>query len=669
MKKFFLVILAISQLIFAESKLTIKNINILNNKEIPVEVIESNMSLKVGQDYTAEKMVNDYISLKKLNYIKEIKIYPDIQADGINLVVTVTEKENSKQLLKDKGVIPLSEMEKIDKSLTIKDISISGLNYLTQDKIKELVPLTVGGYFSKTKALEGKNNLLNSGYFYSVEPAATKYEDGVYLVYNVVENMYINGIEFKGNTLFTNEQIKEKMKSKEKNIFNYNELREDKNIIDKLYKDGGYGLGQVYDVQIDPQTQNIIFYISEGVVKDIVFRKVNKRDNDERRSEEKSDLKTEDFVLQREIVLEKGKPLETAKFEKTARNLFRLGIFKNVTQEFESVPDDPNSKIVVFLLDEQKTAAYQGTVSYGASSGLAGSLSVSDTNFKGNGQSLSLTGTVGESSTKSLSLSFSDPWIKGTDKISLSTSIYDTTYEDDDSTDAYYVEKFGFKLTTGKALTDKIRLRIGPKFEHITEMDEDENPTDKYNTLSLLPAIVYDTRNNIYTATSGEYASLEVELGKILDRNNYYTTELELRKYHKGFFEKNTFAYRTVFGVGSDELKDSQKFRVGGGSTLRGYDSGEYKGNYEFYANLENRTRLNDNFEVVGFMDFGRAWDKTSTTTSTNNLEIGSDIKTTYGIGLRIQTPIGPLRFDYGWPLGDSENTEGQFYFNIGQLF
>lgn len=66
----------------------------------------------------------------------------------------------------------------------------------------------------------------------------------------------------------------------------------------------------------------------------------------------------------------------------------------------------------------------------------------------------------------------------------------------------------------------------------------------------------------------------------------------------------------------------------------------------------------------------GRAWDKTNTTSNTaNNLDIGKDIKATYGAGLRIQTPIGPLRFDYGWPMSDKNNKGGQFYFNIGQLF
>ena len=667
MRKIFLIMLIMSQFMFAESKLTIKNVEILNNKEVPIEVIESNMDLKIGTTYTAELMVKDYIRLKNQDYIEDLKIYPEIEPDGIKLIVNLTEKSDVKNLLKAKGIIPLSEIEKIDKSLTIKDINISGLTYLKADEFKSMIPLTVGGYFSKTKALEARTALLNSGYFYSVEPSATKYEDGVYLTYNVVENMYVDKIEIEGNTLFNDEELKGLIKSKDKSVFNYNDLRSDKSLLDKKYVDAGYGLAQVYDIKINPENKSIVFYIGEGVVKDIRFRKIVNRENDERRKSEAADLKTRDYVIQREIVLEKGKPFETAKFETTAKKLFRLGFFKNVTQQFESVPEDPNSKIIVFILDENKTASYQGTISYGSSVGLVGSAAVQDTNFKGKGQSLSLSATIGESSTETYSLSFSEPWIKGTDRISYGWSIYSTSYEDTDSTDAYYVTKEGFKVNGGKALTDKIRLRLGTKLEFVDEMNEDEVLKDEFTTVSLLPALIYDTRNNVYSATNGSYASLEFEVGRILDRNNYYTTELELRKYHKGFFENNNFAYRTVLGVGSDNLRDSQKFRVGGGNTLRGYNSGDFKGNYELYTNLENRTRLNDNFEVVGFFDFGGAWDKTET--STTQTSIGEDINMSYGIGLRIQTPIGPLRFDYGWPLGDTENTGGQFYFNIGQLF
>lgn len=350
--------------------------------------------------------------------------------------------------------------------------------------------------------------------------------------------MFIEKIEVVGNTIFSTDELKKLIKSKDNYVFNYNDLRSDKDTIDKKYIDSGYGLAGVYDIKIEPENKKIIFYLGEAVVKDIQFRKIVKRENDERRDKDDSDIKTKDFVLEREIVLEKGKPFETAKFEATARNLFRLGFFKNITQQFESVPDDPNSKIVIFILDEQKTAAYQGTLSYGSAIGLVGSVSIDDNNFRGKGQRLSLSTSFGKGdNSRTLELNFSEPWLKGTERLSYGWGLYRTEYTDTSEEDSYYVAKQGAKVNVGKGLTDTLRLRLGTKIEAVEEKNKDKVLKDDYTTLSLIPAIIYDTRNNYYSATRGSYASLELELGKVLDRQDYQTAELELRKYTKGFLK------------------------------------------------------------------------------------------------------------------------------------
>ena len=147
---------------------------------------------------------------------------------------------------------------------------------------------------------------------------------------------------------------------------------------------------------------------------------------------------------------------------------------------------------------------------------------------------------------------------------------------------------------------------------------------------------------------------------------------LELRKYHRGLFKNNTFAYKVVGGVMSDGTKESQKFWVGGGNSLRGYDGGFFKGTQKLVATIENRTQLNDIVGFVVFADVGRAWKQNGRDPSytRDNKDFGRNIGTTAGVGLRLNTPIGPLRFDFGWPVGNKMDDDGmKFYFNMGQSF
>ncbi len=93
-------------------------------------------------------------------------------------------------------------------------------------------------------------------------------------------------------------------------------------------------------------------------------------------------------------------------------------------------------------------------------------------------------------------------------------------------------------------------------------------------------------------------------------------------------------------------------------NTVRGYDYGEFSGDKSLVFNAEFRLPLSDNFQAVLFADWGNAWN------IGESIDV-LDLKFGKGIGIRFDTPIGPIRLDYG--IG--EEGEGQTYFSIGHTF
>jgi outer membrane protein insertion porin family len=75
-------------------------------------------------------------------------------------------------------------------------------------------------------------------------------------------------------------------------------------------------------------------------------------------------------------------------------------------------------------------------------------------------------------------------------------------------------------------------------------------------------------------------------------------------------------------------------------------------------GNFELRVPMDKNFSLVAFYDIGRSWRKEGDTAS-----FGSEMGSSPGFGVRINTPLGNLRLDYA--TGD----EGRFHFGFGELF
>ena len=660
-----------------------------NLVEVPEATIVNMMTEKVGDNFSTENMISDYKKIKELDYVEQVALYPEYSEGGINIVVKIQEKPNAKELLTQQGIIPMSERDIVDKSIVIKDVRIYGNTNLTKKEIMKDIPVKVGGYYSKKRIAEGYENLRKSGLFRQVIPDIKKQGNGVVVEYYVVENPVITGVNIIGNTIYSTEELMLDFKTKPNQVLNANNLRADGATLLKKYNDDGYVLARILDVTLNNSFEVEIF-LSEGITRNIEYKKMVTKQRGERRQPTDNLLKTKEYVIDREVELHEDTIFNINEYNETVKNLMRLGYIKNVKYETRDIIGDPDGQTVVLLIEEDRTARIQGAVSYGSELGLLGMLSLEETNWKGRGQDLSLNFEKSDEDYTSFSINFSDPWIKDTDRISWGWSLYRNEYENDDSEAFSQIETSGFRVNVGKGLSKYVRLNLSGKVEYIeTSPNSDLSPEyikaskyydDKYWLYSLTPSISYDTRNNRFDPTKGEFFKFGVEVGYATGEEADYfaNTTFEARKYHRGFTKDNTFAYRLVLGIQTDGTKESQRYWVGGGSTLRGFDGGDFKGTQKAVINIENRTRFNDVLGGVVFFDIGRAWNYkgidrgyigNGADKPNYDEKFPDDFAMSAGVGLRINTPMGPLRFDFGWPIGSDRRSGMEFYFNMGQSF
>ena len=675
--------------------LPIKSVEVVNNQQVPASLIKETLKLKEGARFSTEALLADFNALKETGYFEDVILQPISYDGGVRIVVDVVEKENVVDLLKEKGVAINTLREDTDKSIVISSVKFTGNSRVTTSELLDITQLKAGEYFSRSRVEDAQRRLLATGKFSEVRPDAQVANGKMALSFAVVENPIVKSIVITGNHTIPTSTIMSALTTKPGSVQNYNNLREDRDKILGLYQAEGYTLVNITDMSTD-ENGTLHISIVEGIVKKIEVKKMVTKQKGNRRTPNDDVLKTKDYVIDREIEIQPGKIFNVKEYDATVDNLMRLGIFKNVKYEARSIPGDPEGIDLILLIDEDRTAELQGGVAYGSETGLMGTLSLKDSNWRGKNQQFGFTFEKSNKDYTGFALDFYDPWIKDTDRVSWGWGAYKTDYGDEDSILFHEIDTVGFKVNIGKGLGKNFTLSLGTKVEYIKEKHEDgklrkanndkwyykeknkwreiEGVDDKYWLWSIYPYISYDTRNNYLNPTSGLYAKWQVEGGHAggYKSGNFGNTTLELRTYHKGLFKNNTFAYKVVGGIASNSTKESQKFWVGGGNSLRGYDGGFFKGSQKLVATIENRTQLNDIIGIVVFADAGRAWKQNGRDPSytRDNSHFGHNIGTTAGVGIRLNTPIGPLRFDFGWPVGNKMDDDGmKFYFNMGQSF
>lgn len=560
----------------------------------------------------------------------------------------------------------------------ITGLSISGVTAQQQADLLPILTERVGDAVSVDGVFRDVTNLGNTGYFSEVNPVFTTVPEGVKLDFAVTVNPITTGVSFEGNTVYTSEVLTKFMDIQPGQVLNSVYLGQKVQGINAAYARDGYMLAHVDGIRVDDQGV-LHVHIVEGIVEDIIPA---------------GNKKTRDKVITREFVQKKGKPFNKFLVRRSVERVYNLGFFDDVNVRMLPGEQDPNNVIIEIDVLEHKTGTITLGAGYSESDGLMGIIEFGEDNFRGTGDKFKVHWEIGgKKKYKNYQISYLKPWIdsKGT---SLGFSFFNredeyTDYNEDGNEVAEYNKKSrGFNISFGRQTGEYTRdyLTLESRKDSYKWTDEssgfryDENAgtgtnwknprnfkDENYvgNNFGRINSItwqkVYDSRDNIYDPTRGRRISYTAQwaghgLGGDFD---FYKFTAEARMYKK-LGAKNVLAFRARGGFIQGDAPYSQLFTLGGADSLRGYEDDQFRGKYMYNATLEFRFPIVKKVSGVLFTDIGDAWDAPNVTWYNSKKTFNYGV----GAGVRVTTPIGPVKLDYG--VGKHKN---KFHFSFGTQF
>lgn len=544
----------------------------------------------------------------------------------------------------------------------IASIEVQGNERIATDEILKAVTSKVGAVYSEDQVQRDRRAIRDLGWFETVSVERETMETGIRLMFRVIENPVITDIAFQGVTVFTRAQLLAAMKTQPGAIFSSTFLSQDSRAIDQLYRSQGYILAMVLPPRMTSDGV-LTLEIAEGVIEAI---KVT------------GNTITKDKVIRRYI---RTKPGEVYNYRNVARDVGRLTNtrwFETVQQSAE-VGSEPGKVILVITIVERKRTG-QATVGGGYSSvqGIVGFVDLSKDNLKGTGQMVSLRGEFGGRT--SYELYYRHPWIM-TPETRLNLGLYNRLVvreafvnnpETGTESVLYDERRTGGSVTFARPLSDRTTAFLGFRDDRvsITGLTEEEaalligpafQPSD---VRSITPALTSDSRDNRDYPRRGGFLQLSAELAGLLGGSSDFDKYTgDLRRYFP-LGKKNTLAFRFLGGTISGDAPYLEQFLIGGGESLRGFPTDRFVGSNMMLLNTEFRIPIGKNLIGVGFVDVGDAWGGAIAADPAISGDTSFTTHVGYGVGIRVATPIGPLRLDIGF---SEEGTET--HFGIAQMF
>ncbi len=586
----------------------------------------------------------------------------------------------------------------------VAEVLVKGVEEELQNLVYEKIATKPGLPTTRSRLQEDVNAIYSTGFFANVTVTPEDTPLGVRITFTVESNPVLSGVvvktlpEGEGAGVLPQSQIDNIFSGGYGKILNLRDFQANVKELNAWYKNNGYDLAQVVGAPSIEEDGIVTLLVAEGVIEDIQVRFFDEEGDKLEKG------KTRPFIITREVQLQGGDVFNRKTAQRDLNRVFGLGIFEDIKFSF-SPGQDPSKVVVNIDITEGNTGSVAAGAGVSSASGLFGTISYQQQNLGGNDQTL---GGEVQLGTRELLFNarFSDPWIAGDPhrtsytvngfrrrSISL---IFDNGDEEVElpNGDRPRVVRTGGGVSFSRPLADDLfskpdwRLSLGFQYQRVAIEDSDGEVTPRDELGNQLAfsddgtddlfqvefGASLDRRNNPRQPTSGYLLrmgvdqSLPIGDGSILLsrlRGSYsYYIPVGLINFNDG---PQTLAFNVQGGNVFGDLPPYEAFSMGGSNSVRGYEEGAVgAGRRYLQGTAEYR------FPIFGFLGAAIFADY-ATDLGSGDAVPGDPAGVRrkpgngfgYGIGVRIQSPLGPIRVDYGL----NDRGENRIHFGIGERF
>lgn len=685
-------------------KPSISEIVFEGNSELKTDELQENLGVKQYEILNMTKLREGIDKLQKMYEDKGFFLAKiDMKVEDVKTDETV------------KLVFTIKESDKVK----VRKITFLGNRKLKDGFLKGRMKTSESGYFSALSGSGGYKQddfdkdiqilrflYFNDGYVQvkidRPQVYVTPDKKSIYITVRIDEGEQfdVGEIDFAGDLLYPRDELSETIQINKNKIFSYEVLQKDLSELQAKYGDLGYAFANIIPrtrINEKDRKVDVTFEFDKG--SKVYFGQINVIGNS----------KTRDKVVRREMKIREGELYHETRRRESLESIQRLGFFDEVNFKTSTPPEKPDILNIDIVVKERNTGSIQLGAGYGSFSGFTLQGQINQSNFLGKGQKLGAGLNVSRDGSY-YNFNFTEPYFMDT-LWSLGFDVYQSISNRYD----YDEKKLGGAFRFGHPLGENIFGSIRYKMEktNLDPVKDSSNnvitdsalfPLDTASgvTSSMTGILEYDKRNDRFSPTKGVYASTSLEYAGLGGDLKYNKGNATFRYFKKVFWEvvwRNNLSYSFIASQDSSkEPPFNELYLLGGPYSLRGYryfrigktafsqrlynlysdPAGLYK--YDAARSLQLATRpfggkkqalYQTEFEFpliaeagikgVAFYDLGQAEDEISKD------NFYSDV----GFGFRWFSPIGPLRFEWGFPLRRTDISPDPvvFDFSIGSPF